>query len=91
MLTKSGVKLLDFGLAKALEPNTPAGVTAFPTKTALTHEGTILGTRQKGRTDLKLASLRRDKIDGEGIEFRDDEADRPAPDERGDDERREGW
>ena len=24
-------------------------------------EGTILGTRQKGRTDLKLASLRRDK------------------------------
>jgi len=24
-------------------------------------EGTILGTRQKGRSDLKLASLRRDK------------------------------
>jgi ATP-dependent DNA helicase RecG len=24
-------------------------------------EGTILGVRQKGRTDLKLASLRRDK------------------------------
>jgi ATP-dependent DNA helicase RecG len=24
-------------------------------------EGTILGTRQKGRTDLKLASLRRDR------------------------------
>ena len=24
-------------------------------------EGTILGTRQKGATDLKLASLRRDK------------------------------
>jgi ATP-dependent DNA helicase RecG len=24
-------------------------------------EGTIMGTRQKGRSDLKLASLRRDK------------------------------
>ena len=27
----------------------------------LRREGTILGTRQKGATDLKLASLRRDK------------------------------
>src|SRR5947208_16493106 len=60
MLTKSGVKLLDFGLAKTLErsldatgreqaaagqhPMAGANVTALPT--ALTQEGTILGTFQ---------------------------------------------
>jgi Tol biopolymer transport system component len=50
MLTKSGVKLLDFGLAKALAP--PAilsGVTSLPTVTTpqhLTERGTILGTFQ---------------------------------------------
>jgi Tol biopolymer transport system component len=65
MLTKSGVKLLDFGLAKAMAPVTPAGsLTAFPTQQALTQEGTILGTFQymapeqlegkeaDGRTDI---------------------------------------
>src|SRR5678815_1687533 len=41
MLTKSGVKLLDFGLAKAVAPATPQQLTSFPT--ALTQEGTILG------------------------------------------------
>jgi eukaryotic-like serine/threonine-protein kinase len=46
MLTKSGVKLLDFGLAKALEPAATSAVTALPTKAALTQEGTILGTFQ---------------------------------------------
>ena len=47
MLTKSGVKLLDFGLAKAMEPATPAGnLTALPTQQPLTQEGTILGTFQ---------------------------------------------
>jgi len=50
MLTKSGVKLLDFGLAKAMEaPGAPSGVTSFPTvagSPALTQEGTILGTFQ---------------------------------------------
>jgi serine/threonine protein kinase/Tol biopolymer transport system component len=47
MLTRSGVKLLDFGLAKAMEPATPtAGLTALPTREALTQEGTILGTTQ---------------------------------------------
>ncbi|MDQ6893316.1 MAG: protein kinase [Acidobacteriota bacterium] len=46
MLTKSGVKLLDFGLAKALEPAAPSAATAMPTKAALTQEGTILGTFQ---------------------------------------------
>ena len=47
MLTKSGVKLLDFGLAKAFEPPTAKGsLTELPTKAALTQEGTILGTFQ---------------------------------------------
>jgi Tol biopolymer transport system component len=47
MLTKSGVKLLDFGLAKALEPAAAKGsLTSLPTKAALTQEGTILGTFQ---------------------------------------------
>jgi serine/threonine protein kinase len=47
MLTKSGVKLLDFGLAKAVLPPSSAPATALPTMTpALTQEGTILGTFQ---------------------------------------------
>jgi len=49
MLTKSGVKLLDFGLAK-LVPTAPvgiAGMTAAATQSApLTGQGTILGTLQ---------------------------------------------
>ena len=51
MLTRSGAKLLDFGLAKTLpthlEPG-PAGSepTAPPTRADLTQEGTILGTVQ---------------------------------------------
>jgi eukaryotic-like serine/threonine-protein kinase len=48
MLTKSGVKLLDFGLAKAITPGTlPSDLTSSPTvadRVALTEEGTILGT-----------------------------------------------
>jgi Tol biopolymer transport system component len=46
MITKSGVKLLDFGLAKAVAPATPQQATSFPTQQALTQEGTILGTFQ---------------------------------------------
>jgi Tol biopolymer transport system component len=48
MLTKSGVKLLDFGLARVLEPASAAkeSLTSLPTKAALTQEGTILGTFQ---------------------------------------------
>jgi Tol biopolymer transport system component/tRNA A-37 threonylcarbamoyl transferase component Bud32 len=51
MLTKSGVKLLDFGLAKAVAvPGTASGaaLTALPTQMGsnLTQEGTILGTFQ---------------------------------------------
>ena len=48
MLTKSGVKLLDFGLAKPLGSlgSSPAVMTAQPTKDAVTGLGTILGTPQ---------------------------------------------
>ncbi len=46
MLTKSGVKLLDFGLAKVLQPDAPMGsLTSAPTAARdVTREGTILGT-----------------------------------------------
>jgi Tol biopolymer transport system component/predicted Ser/Thr protein kinase len=47
MLTKSGVKLLDFGLAKAMAPPAQqSSLTALPTQQGLTQEGTILGTFQ---------------------------------------------
>jgi len=47
MLTKSGVKLLDFGLAKAMaQPDAKGGLTSLPTQANLTQEGTILGTFQ---------------------------------------------
>ena len=47
MLTKSGAKLLDFGLAKVQAAEAVAGMTALPTQTTpLTAEGTILGTMQ---------------------------------------------
>jgi serine/threonine protein kinase/Tol biopolymer transport system component len=45
MLTRSGTKLLDFGLAKARDPEAPQPhLTALPTRADLTREGTILGT-----------------------------------------------
>ncbi|HKA37028.1 MAG TPA: serine/threonine-protein kinase, partial [Thermoanaerobaculia bacterium] len=50
MLTKSGVKLLDFGLAKAVAPPAVSGssYSVLPTQAGsnLTQEGTILGTFQ---------------------------------------------
>ena len=50
MLTKGGVKLLDFGLAKTLVPQAErAGLTSLPTMASpqhLTQQGTILGTFQ---------------------------------------------
>jgi eukaryotic-like serine/threonine-protein kinase len=46
MLTKSGAKLLDFGLAK-LKQDAPVGtLSALPTNAAMTEQGTILGTFQ---------------------------------------------
>ena len=45
---------------KAVEKSTD-GFELAEVDLELRGEGTILGTRQKGRTDLKLASLRRDK------------------------------
>jgi eukaryotic-like serine/threonine-protein kinase len=45
MLTKSGAKLIDFGLAKMAETGAVAGVTVMATQaTPLAGEGTILGT-----------------------------------------------
>ncbi|HEY7574314.1 MAG TPA: protein kinase, partial [Thermoanaerobaculia bacterium] len=47
MVTRSGVKLLDFGLAKAFETPAPQGsLTSLPTRQGLTQEGMILGTFQ---------------------------------------------
>ncbi len=50
MITKSGVKLLDFGLAKAMAPAAqPSSLTSLPTVAGaanLTQAGTILGTFQ---------------------------------------------
>jgi eukaryotic-like serine/threonine-protein kinase len=57
MLTKSGAKLLDFGLAKLrLEASPAAALSALPTATAkdaITAEGTILGTlHEYGRFEI---------------------------------------
>ena len=47
MLTKSGAKLLDFGLAKLQAADAPSDLSSLPTQRAdLTVEGTILGTLQ---------------------------------------------
>jgi len=48
MLTKSGVKLLDFGLAKSLAPAREEGITSLPTEAPrpLTEKGTVMGTFQ---------------------------------------------
>jgi Tol biopolymer transport system component len=50
MVTKSGIKLLDFGLAKAMAPASQlSGLTSMPTVATpqnLTQQGTILGTFQ---------------------------------------------
>jgi Tol biopolymer transport system component len=48
MLTPSGAKLLDFGLAKigASQSGGPSGLSALPTRTDLTTPGAMLGTLQ---------------------------------------------
>lgn len=44
MLTRAGVKLLDFGLARALEPTGGQAAPAATASVNLTQEGTLLGT-----------------------------------------------
>jgi eukaryotic-like serine/threonine-protein kinase len=48
MLTKSGAKLLDFGLAKLRQETAPANIalSKLPTEDGVTAQGTILGTLQ---------------------------------------------
>jgi len=47
MITKSGAKLLDFGLAKLRQDaQAPTALSALPTNAAMTAQGTILGTLQ---------------------------------------------
>jgi serine/threonine protein kinase len=47
VLTKSGAKIVDFGLAKLVaDGRGPIGATGLPTHTPMTAEGTILGTLQ---------------------------------------------
>jgi len=47
MITKSGVKLLDFGLAKVMAPETPAQLTSIPTQASpVTQAGAVVGTYQ---------------------------------------------
>jgi serine/threonine protein kinase len=80
MLTKTGAKLLDFGLAKVRAAEAAAGLTGVPTQTTpLTGEGTILGTLQihgagtvggEGcrRSDGHFRPRRRDLRDGDRSE-----------------------
>ena len=66
-----GLEPLELLLGDATTPEGEARLKAMESTTdgfelaevdlELRGEGTILGTRQKGRSDLKLASLRRDK------------------------------
>ena len=44
MVTKAGVKLLDFGLAKLRPPDAGGGLSSMVTTEALTQTGTLLGT-----------------------------------------------
>src|SRR2546426_3838566 len=46
MITKSGVKLLDFGLAKLRPSQNASTLSAMPTNAEVTSAGTILGTLQ---------------------------------------------
>ena len=63
MLTDTGVRLLDFGLAKQHEAGRPGTLTPAPTRTALTMEGSILGT---------LHYLSPEQLDGQPADARSD-------------------
>ena len=57
MMTTSGAKLLDFGLARVMTPSTAAAAVSMPT-VELTAEGTILGTFQSWRPSSSRAEKR---------------------------------
>ncbi len=63
MLTKTGAKLLDFGLAKLRPPAVPAGTSAVMTEAPLTAPTTLLGT---------LQYMAPEQIDGRDADARSD-------------------
>ena len=63
MLTKAGVKLLDFGLAKTLARPHLDGLTTTKTETELTEAGTIMGT---------LDYMSPEQLEGKTIDARSD-------------------
>ena len=65
MLTKSGVKLLDFGLAKSLTPAREEALSSLPTEAQqpLTEKGTVMGTFQY---------MSPEQLEGKDADFRAD-------------------
>ena len=63
MLASTGVKLLDFGLARLREPEAQDDPSAAPTRAALTVEGSLLGT---------LQYMSPEQLDGKPVDARSD-------------------
>ena len=63
MLASTGVKLLDFGLARLREPDPPDDPSGAPTRAALTAEGSLLGT---------LQYMSPEQLDGKPVDARSD-------------------